>query len=205
MMVVSLRERRRQMLRDDILHTARRLVAVKGHIAMSMDELAAQVGISKPTLYSFFSTKEELVVAAVMEAMQRISNLIAYDQENCTPLRRLTLLLRTAIQLRIDETGELPRTWTPDLSQLLSEHQQARDCLNQIDDRVVALIQAGKAQGEIDPDLDPATIVWTMYALLGMPYLAHLSSSGTPDPASVATMLATIFERGIQSNRQRHV
>jgi AcrR family transcriptional regulator len=192
------------MLRDEILHTARRLVATKGHIAMSMDELAAQVGISKPTLYSFFPTKEALVVAAVVEAMQRIGTLLEYDQDDCTPLQRLTLLLRTAIQLRIDETGELPRTWTPDLSHLLSEHQYARDCLNRIDTSVVALIQAGKAQGEIDPDLDPAIIVWTMYALLGMPYLAHLSSSGTPNPVCVAPMLATIFARGIQGP-QRHV
>ncbi len=204
-MGVSLRERRRQMLRDEILHTARRLVATKGHIAMSMDELAAQVGISKPTLYSFFPTKEALVVAAVVEAMQRIGTLLEYDQNDCTPLQRLTLLLRTAIQLRIDETGELPRTWTPDLSHLLSEHQYARDCLNQIDTSVVALIQAGKAQGEIDPDLDPAIIVWTMYALLGMPYLAHLSSSGIPNPVCIAPMLATIFARGIQESQQRYM
>lgn len=201
-MGVSLRERRRQMLRDEILYTARRLVAEKGSTAMSMDELAAQVGISKPTLYSFFTTKEELVVAAVVSTMQRLVTFLEYDERDQTPLQRLALLLRTAIQLRIDETGTMPRTWSPDLSLLLQGDPEACECLHRIDTAVLSLIEAGVAQGEIDPQIAPATIIWTMYALLGVPYLAHLSTSGPPDPATVADTLATIFAHGIRAYAQ---
>ena len=53
-MTVSLRERRRQLLYDEILTAVGELLGEKGYSAMSMDELAARVGISKPTLYSIF-------------------------------------------------------------------------------------------------------------------------------------------------------
>lgn len=187
------------MLREEILLAAQRLVAEKGYAAMSMDELAAQVGISKPTLYSFFATKEELVVAAMLRAMQRLLVLIETDQAERTPLQRLTLILRTAMQQQIDECGTLPRSWTPDLSQLLNDHQEAISCLHRLDAEVVSLIHAGIQQGEIDPDLDPATVVWTVYALVGVPYLVQFSAGGAPDLAAATNTLALIFERGLRN------
>lgn len=202
-MVASLRERRRQALRAEILQAARRFIAEKGHAAMSMDELAAHVGISKPTLYSFFATKEELVVAAILSAMQQLLAVIEHDGEEHTPLQRLTLLLRAALDLRIEDGGTFPHAWVPDLSELISEHQEMLNCLEQLDTEVVRLVRVGIAQGEIDRQLDPATVVWAVYALVGVPYLAHFSQGGTPDATEAAATLATIFERGLRSD-DRH-
>jgi AcrR family transcriptional regulator len=56
-MTVPLRERRRQLLRDEILQAAAALLNEKGYAAMSMDELAGRAGISKPTLYGYVREK----------------------------------------------------------------------------------------------------------------------------------------------------
>jgi AcrR family transcriptional regulator len=56
-MTLTLRERQKQALREEIMNAAQELVAEKGYGAMSMDELAARVGISKPTLYAHFANK----------------------------------------------------------------------------------------------------------------------------------------------------
>jgi AcrR family transcriptional regulator len=62
-MAHSLRERRRQMLREEILEATHQLLTERGYAAMSMDDLAARVGVSKPTLYNQFPTKEDLIAA----------------------------------------------------------------------------------------------------------------------------------------------
>lgn len=62
-----------------------------------MDELAGRVGISKPTLYSQFATKEDLIIAAVMYWFDRVEQIIASDQTPRTPLQQLCFILRTAV------------------------------------------------------------------------------------------------------------
>src|SRR5215216_2455897 len=99
----NLRERRRQMLRDEILDAARMLIAEKGYITMSMDELAVQAGISKPTLYSHFTTKDELVVATAVREMEQVITLIEARADGQTPLQWLITLMRTIIKHHIDE------------------------------------------------------------------------------------------------------
>ena len=54
---------------------------------MSMDELAARVGISKPTLYSIFPTKEDLLVETIVHGMDRVAAVIQADQTQRSPLQ----------------------------------------------------------------------------------------------------------------------
>src|SRR5215211_6941107 len=102
-MTISLRERRRRLLYDEILNAVGELLGEKGYSAMSMDELAARVGISKPTLYSIFPTKEDLLVETVVQGMDRVAAIIQADQKQRSPLQRLIFILRTVIQLQVSK------------------------------------------------------------------------------------------------------
>ena len=112
-MASSLRERRRQLLYDEILIAAGELLREKGHSAMSMDELAARVGISKPTLYSLFPTKEDLLVETVIRNMDRVAAVIQADQTPRSPLQQLLFILRTVIELQMSKGALTPRPWSP--------------------------------------------------------------------------------------------
>ncbi|NJN67842.1 MAG: TetR/AcrR family transcriptional regulator [Chloroflexaceae bacterium] len=120
----SLRERRRQMLRDEIIQAAQNLIAEKGHILMSMDELAARVGISKPTLYSYFDTKDALIVAAATRKLQQVLDVLGEEPSGQTPLQRLVLALKVIIQNQIDMQALTLRPWTPELFAFLCEHRR---------------------------------------------------------------------------------
>ena len=48
---------------------AARLLSEKGFDAMTVDEVAAEVGIAKASLYKHFSSKEQLACAAMVQAM----------------------------------------------------------------------------------------------------------------------------------------
>src|SRR5687767_14290304 len=58
-------ERQQQML-----DVAARVFAERGYHAASMDEIAAEVGVSKPMLYAYFDSKEGLYLACIDRAGQ---------------------------------------------------------------------------------------------------------------------------------------
>jgi AcrR family transcriptional regulator len=58
------REQRRQAREHVILEAAQELMEEHGYDAMTMDDLAARAGITKPTLYQHFPSKEEIAVRA---------------------------------------------------------------------------------------------------------------------------------------------
>ncbi len=51
-----------------MLDVAVQVFAEHGYAATSMDEIAERVGVSKPMLYEYFSSKEGLLLAAIREA-----------------------------------------------------------------------------------------------------------------------------------------
>jgi AcrR family transcriptional regulator len=69
-------ERERQMLT-----AARRIFATRGFQDASMDDIAAEVGISKPMLYAYFDSKEGLFLACADAAAR---DLIAALEETST-------------------------------------------------------------------------------------------------------------------------
>ncbi len=196
-MVLSLRERRRQMLRNEILHAARRLVSEKGYLAMSMEELAAQVGISKPTLYSHFATKEDLIVAAAVQVMQRIIDLIESAPDGQTPLQAIVSLLRTALQGIAEEDMIASHLSTPELSQLIHSREETRSRIQQIEASILRLIQQAMQQGEIDTTLDPGAILLVFDAMLHTLKI-DCCSKKVVDRAVMINSLITIFERGLR-------
>jgi len=198
-MTTPLRERRRQMLRDEILQAAGALMHEKGYAAMSMDELANQVGISKPTLYSHFTTKEDLVVAAVSYWFDRVSEAVAADTTPRTPLQRLAFILRTVVQLQIDRGALSPRPWAPEVFQMLCQHAEVRERLDQIDAGIKRLVHEARDNGELNLALDPVVVVRVFFTMIHTLKAPLPFEVGHPELGAVADTLATIFERGVRA------
>ncbi|NNJ11813.1 TetR/AcrR family transcriptional regulator [Chloroflexales bacterium ZM16-3] len=197
-MASNLRERRRQVLRDEILEAAQHLIAERGYAAMSMDDLAAHVGVSKPTLYSHFSTKEALVVAMAAQVMDRLFSVVDDGgASGRSALDRLTDLLRTGVQVQLDRRVTAMQLWMPEIVHMLKGHQEPLDQICRIDAVVVDLVHQAIAAGEINPQLDEASIVRIFYALFMSPNVGRLSITGTPNPEEMPDAVAGFFRRGI--------
>ncbi|WP_459643061.1 TetR/AcrR family transcriptional regulator [Kineococcus sp. NUM-3379] len=59
----GLRERNRLAVRREIAETALRLFAEQGFDATTMDQIAAAAGVARRTVFRYFPTKEDVVVA----------------------------------------------------------------------------------------------------------------------------------------------
>jgi AcrR family transcriptional regulator len=198
-MTTSLRERRKQLLREEILEAARGLLSEKGYVAMSMDELAAQVGISKPTLYSHFTTKDDIVVETAVREMERFIALIESDADGETPIQHLMMVMRKFIRLHAEKDRMEPQSWTPELFQLLCSREEPLNCLRRIDAAIIALVQASITAGEIDPQLDAPTVASAFFGLASSLRHRQFTRVGAPHP-DAGEMLMTIFERGVRAN-----
>lgn len=70
--VTTLTEPRRRLPRaqreQQMLDVAARVFAARGFHAATMDEIAAEVGVTKPMLYAYFGSKENLYLASVDRA-----------------------------------------------------------------------------------------------------------------------------------------
>lgn len=63
-------------VRAAALATARRLVAVHGHVALSLRQVAAELGIAHRSLYNHFADREALLDAVAAAAFHELADLL---------------------------------------------------------------------------------------------------------------------------------
>lgn len=72
---------RTRLSRDDrmeqTLEAAHELFAERGYAAVTMDEIAARVGVTKPLLYNYFGNKERLYIACMEQAGDSLISTVA--------------------------------------------------------------------------------------------------------------------------------
>ncbi|MDC6636538.1 TetR/AcrR family transcriptional regulator, partial [Leclercia adecarboxylata] len=85
----SFKEQMLQAREEAIVQTANRLLAEKGFESMTVDEVAAAVGIAKASLYKHFPSKEDLAAAAMVRIMQRTLEFLASVPPEDKPVAKL--------------------------------------------------------------------------------------------------------------------
>jgi TetR/AcrR family transcriptional regulator of autoinduction and epiphytic fitness len=190
---------RQQVLRareDAIVASVNRLLAEKGFEAMTVDEVAADVGIAKASLYKHFPSKEELAAAAMVGVLDRA--LAFLDQEAARavpPIEHLRSVVRWMLQVQM--AGEMPSlpSQNSTLRTALMQHRGYLDRVMTVSERLGAWITAAQASGEIDPRLPPEAVLYTLYARACDPVLSFLRAGGSLSDEQVAeVILSTCFE-----------
>ena len=85
---ISFRERVHLAREDAIVASVNRLLAEKGYDLMTVDEVAADVGIAKASLYKHFASKESLAAAAMIRVLDRALAFLAAQREERARRRR---------------------------------------------------------------------------------------------------------------------
>src|SRR5271157_369507 len=97
---LSLKEKQHALREDTIRESAMRLLAENGYSAMTMDDVANDVGISKATLYQHFKSKEELVVDVVLNNIIQVVVRIEAMDPALPAVVRLREVVRMIIEVR---------------------------------------------------------------------------------------------------------
>lgn len=196
-MANSLRQRRRALLREEILEATHLLMAERGYAAMSMDDLAARVGVSKPTLYSQFPTKEDLVAAMAAQLLERVFADVAAAEPGASPLDKLLGILHTIVRLQVERRTTAMQLWMPEIIDILERNPATGDQLVAVEQVVVGLLGEALAAGEIDADADIASVTRVFFALICAPSLRRRRCAEEPDPERLADTVVQIFRLGL--------
>ena len=189
---------KQQMLKareEAIVQTVNRLLAEKGFEAMTVDEVAAQVGIAKASLYKHFSSKEDLAAAAMVRVMRRAQDFITSLPPEGSPLEKLRAVVRWTLQVKLD--GEMPSlpSQNSTLRAALIANKDYMDGLMDVSDRLGEWIEAAQAQGLLNPDLPAIAILYTFYARACDPVLEFLKMGGLYQSEQIVELvLMTCFE-----------
>jgi AcrR family transcriptional regulator len=168
------REPRSTKKRRAIVEAARALFLRKGYVATSMDEIAADAGVSKQTVYSHFADKEglftQIVTAAVKEAADAVhaetlklkeSGDLHADLRKLAR-RQLALVMKPQIlQLRRLAIAEADRF--PDIGRAFYEQGPARAIAS-----IAAAFERLAARGELrfeDARLAAAQFNWLVMSI----------------------------------------
>jgi AcrR family transcriptional regulator len=152
----SLRERKAQLTRDEILRAARNLFAERGYARTSVRDIARTAGVSAQTVYDSVGSKQALVSSLndLIDTEAGIAGLARGGAESDDP-RELAATNARITRSILEHCSDIVHALVtgaaaePELAAVLSEGQRrhvegAR--------RIVGLLRQGDALGSIDPD-----------------------------------------------------
>lgn len=149
----------RQQRERQMLETAHALFAARGYAEVTMDDVAAAVGVTKPLLYHYFGNKEGLLLACMKPAGDAlVADVVAAVQAAQTPADAL----RSGIHAFFAFLAEDREGWRVLFDESLPTSGAIARRVGEYRDRLAALVTAALRERNPEPAVEPLSI-----ALLG--------------------------------------
>jgi AcrR family transcriptional regulator len=194
---MSFRDQVLRVREDAIVSAVNRLLAEKGFDAMTVDEVAAEVGIAKASLYKHFASKEDLAGAAMVRVLERAMGEIERLQvdRSLRAIDRLKAIARWTLQVQL--AGEMPSlpAQNSTLRAALTGNRAYIDRLMQVSEALGGWITAAQKEGDLHRKLPPELVLYTLYARACDPVLPMLKAGGRfSDEEVIELLLMTCFD-----------
>ncbi len=194
----SFRDQVLKVREDAIVSSVNRLLAEKGFEQMTVDEVAADVGIAKASLYKHFASKEALAAAAMVRVLERTMDVLEQQAARGTgAVDRLREVTRWA--LRVQLAGEMPLlpSQNSSLRAELLGHQAYLALLMQVSDRLGEWIVQAQGDGDLDHSLPPELVLYTLFARACDPVPGAMKASGRHSDDQIVEWVLAICFSGI--------
>ncbi len=191
----SIKQQIQRVREQAIVVAVNRLLATKGYDAMTVDEVAAEAGMAKASLYKLFTSKEELAGAAMVGVLDRALAFVEGLRDEASqaaeagaptrPLDQLKAVTRWAMQTQLE--GEMPSlpAQNSNLSASLQSNDAYMDRLIALSNRLSIWITEAQTSGQMQPALPPELVLYTLFARACDPVVALLKESGQYTQAQI--------------------
>ena len=184
----------RAVREQQMLDAAVQMFSVNGYHETSMDAIAAQAQISKPMLYLYYGSKEELFGACLSRELSRFIDTVRADIDLKCGAREL--LRRTIISV-LQYIDANRASWIVLYTQATSSQAFAhtvREGRERVIDLVARLLETGTRNPEPDSDFHMIAV-----ALVGAgEAVAARVSAGDADVDEASELLINLFWRGLK-------
>lgn len=160
----TLKERQRQLREDAILDAAEELLLDKGLATMTLEELSVHVGISKPTLYQHFRSKDEVISGIMTRGLREATRKVQELAASLPPAQAV----RSLIEWFVEQRAENDCGPVTDLCLAISQIAQGpmRDAEQTFNGEVERLVEAAQKEGTIRPGVPALFVSRTLLSIL---------------------------------------
>lgn len=166
----DLKEEARNAKRLAVLTTGARMFRARGYDRTSLDDIAAELAVSKRTLYYYIKNKDDILFQCNLICFESLQPALAAAKDpHLPPLERIRIFLRAHVEMLESDLGNClaltqENVLTPEASRHLRENRRA------LDHTLRELIRQGQEDGSIRP-LEPALVSAAIYGALNwMPF-----------------------------------
>jgi len=189
----------------DELNEAKRLALVRaagtafkarGFHNTSLDDLAAALNVTKPTLYYYIDNKQDLLYRCHEYALDLGQKALEYAGDGRDGLDKLLRMLRRYIELMTDDFAAY--SLLSDLNDLSDKHKMAIQKRRRAFDTVFRnFVKEGMQDGSIRPCDPMLAVAWFMGAVNAIP--RWFDAKGRMTGADVAAAYADLVTRAIKA------
>ena len=195
----------KEAVKDSILDATDRLLARFGYRKMTVEDIAAEAGIGKGTIYLHFTSKEEVVLSHIDRIVDRLNDRLSeIARSNATTAERLRQMLLTRVLFRFDSIQHYTQSLNDLLAvlrpRLLARRAQYFESEAQIFSEVLA---SGRESGELNFEDEHVTAHALLQATNGLlPYSLSTTELGEREEVEQRTAdVANLMVRGLLSRK----
>jgi AcrR family transcriptional regulator len=171
---LSFKDQAFKLRENAILDAATTVLGSKGYDLMTMDDVAGAVGISKPSLYKHFKSKEELVGETMLRLIDGAIDQLAQLEDIASPRGKLEAMLEWALRVRLE--GGLPflPSTSAHVRDMLMRNVKYVMRVLKLNGQLEKLVKEAQKNGELDAALPSDVVLYSYYARTCDPAVDYL-------------------------------
>lgn len=202
-----------QPTQQQILDQALDLFIKQGYEKTSLSDISKQIGITKPAIYYYFESKDELVLAVLTRFLdqveQSLDNILHKEQSTQSMIQDLLTSLDNSGLIWVVPIGDKNQPDRIDFDHYLllfegiKNFPEIRQRLNSMYTNAIYLmtrkIRQAQNLGDIRPDIDPETLVFQIFSILEGAYLLSIFYPNEKMSSKGKAMFDNVW-KGIENN-----
>jgi AcrR family transcriptional regulator len=180
-----------------IIDSAVKIFHKKGYRSATLDDVAEDLGVTKPALYHYVASKEDLLSQIYIQALETFFSYI-YEIPGMalSPAEKLRLFIRRHLHTVVIENLAMFSVFFSEESQLPeADFQRIREEKKKFTHVVEAVIEEGIAQGAFRP-LNPKLQAYAIIGMCNWLYRWYKPGEGPFTPDEIADQFITLLEHG---------
>ncbi|WP_374334381.1 TetR/AcrR family transcriptional regulator [Leeia sp.] len=194
---LSFKDQAFKLREQAVLDATTTLLASKGFDLMTMDDVASEAGISKPSLYKHFKSKEDLATEVMIRLLDGALDYLKQLDPAQGGKAQLASLLEWALRVRLQ--GGLP--FLPSASQnvkaMLTRSLRYMTRVYKLHKQLQGMVEQAKAAGEMRKDLPTDAILYAYYARTCDPAVDYMKDYSRYSDDDIVRYMRTLFLDGV--------
>ncbi|MCB5195212.1 TetR/AcrR family transcriptional regulator [Deefgea salmonis] len=195
---LSFKDQAFKLRENAILDATTTILGTKGYDLMTMDDVANAVGISKPSLYKHFKSKEDLVGEALIRLIDGAVDFLAQLDSALKPIEQLTALLEWALRVRLEGGMPFLPSTSAHVREMLMRNLKYITRVLKLNGQIEKLVLAAQKSGDLNPELPSDVILFSFYSRTCDPAVEYLQKFSKMDNEAIVMHILQVALGGLR-------